>query len=147
MVRRRLQALPGRERARNILAGTSIETKKEYPALRAKAGKPRERIRPELSAVARRESADKTSRGPESYGTDPPVAVQLWVKASLKDPDSYQHERCGPVAPEGAYWTVKCSYRARNSFGGVVLEAQRFFIRGGDGPGGVGQVIRADSVL
>jgi hypothetical protein len=57
--------------------------------------------------------------------------VERALKSALKDPDSYQHmETVGPVA-DGAYWKVRTRYRAKNSFGGYVIETKTFFIQQG----------------
>ena len=55
--------------------------------------------------------------------------VERWLKAHLKDPDSYQSiEWSRVVARPGTPcpYTVRHKYRAKNSFGGYVIENKLF---------------------
>jgi hypothetical protein len=72
--------------------------------------------------------------------------VQLYVGKVAKDPDSVTINHCGPVAAQGAYWVVECTWRGKNSFGAVVPADQRFFIQAG-GAAGEGRVVRTESAL
>ena len=47
--------------------------------------------------------------------------LQSTIKNSLKDPDSYEHINTGYV-DKGDYLIVTTTYRAKNSFGGMVVE-------------------------
>lgn len=57
--------------------------------------------------------------------------VEKYLKAHLKDPDSYEGIRWGEVTrvdmPRWKYF-VWHEYRARNSFGGMVVEKKRFYL-------------------
>ncbi|MBX3217140.1 MAG: hypothetical protein KF850_34230 [Labilithrix sp.] len=70
-------------------------------------------------------------------------AVSEYLATTLKDPDSYVHEKCTPVRKDGALWVTECSYRAKNSFGGVVRTTRRFFLQKG-GYVDEGRVVRAE---
>lgn len=61
------------------------------------------------------------------------VAVQHYLKANLKDPNSLQYlgwtnPRVSKIDGE-PYWHVRVRYRAKNSFGGYVIESQDFYLR------------------
>lgn len=98
---------------------------KKVSSLRGKIAKGIERERQVYEAdVARR------GKLPEHSPWDGSIReVDRYLKSALKDPDSYEHERCGDIYGEGDFWTVECQYRARNSFGGFVRERKKFFIR------------------
>lgn len=51
------------------------------------------------------------------------------VKENLKDPKSYEHGSTG-VVEDGAFWKVQMSYRAKNSFGAMVLQNQTCWMQG-----------------
>jgi len=57
--------------------------------------------------------------------------VERYLKNNLKDPDSYQAIAWGPVVdgqtPKGRYH-VQHKYRAKNSFGGYVIEFHVFHL-------------------
>ena len=49
--------------------------------------------------------------------------VEHYLKKRLKDPDSFQAVEWGVVVPvPGGTYQVRCVYRAKNSFGGYVVE-------------------------
>lgn len=53
--------------------------------------------------------------------------VEEYLKANLKDPDSLEFIKwTGPVLMDDNVWTVLVRYRAKNSFGGYVIESQMF---------------------
>ena len=54
--------------------------------------------------------------------------VKTYLKENLKDPKSIEYIEWSKVFSEGKYYLVRCKYRAKNSFGGYVLENQIFFI-------------------
>jgi len=67
----------------------------------------------------------------------PPCPVERYLGANLKDPSSYQaiiiggDEACRIEQDDKARkFLVDCSYRARNSFGALVLHTQRFHVVG-----------------
>lgn len=55
--------------------------------------------------------------------------VERWLKKNLKDPGSFEAIEWSPVKkkPDGGY-VVRCKYRAKNSFGGYVIEEQIFML-------------------
>lgn len=52
-------------------------------------------------------------------------AVRYYLKKNLKDPESYQSIDWNTVQHEGKTY-VKHKYRAKNSFGGYVIEEKIF---------------------
>lgn len=53
--------------------------------------------------------------------------VEKFLKATLKDPDSLQVIEWSPVVERpGGGFSVRCKYRAKNSFGGYVVENRIF---------------------
>lgn len=54
--------------------------------------------------------------------------VERWLKNNLKDPDSFEAIAWGKVERTTNGYSVWCRYRAKNSFGGYVVEAQKFTI-------------------
>jgi hypothetical protein len=120
------------QKALDEFAGTSVEKSKEWTGLAAKLADQRKRIEPQLDrikekrqAAAAKEQAEAEARGPEPLqsGWDGEVtAVHNYLKEALKDPDSYQHDKCTKLRAEGAFWVVECSYRAKNSFGALTKD-------------------------
>lgn len=64
--------------------------------------------------------------------------VERWLKNNLKDPDSFQAIEWSPVTKTSNGFMVRCKYRAKNSFGGYVVEERVFSL---DGTGEVSKVI------
>jgi hypothetical protein len=61
--------------------------------------------------------------------TDPvPCAVELYLGPRLNDPASFQSDGCNVTAGEDA-WIADCRFRAKNRFGGMVLQRYKFWIR------------------
>lgn len=54
--------------------------------------------------------------------------VEEYLKQNLKDPDSYESIEWGNVTSNDQGYFVKHKYRAKNSFGGYVIETQVFQI-------------------
>jgi len=84
--------------------------------------------------------ADKliTEIGPKPENSAWDGAVEPVVKflvKNLKDPDSVKYESWSNVIladlDGGKCWAVRCTYRAKNSFGGYVLSNQLFYIMNG----------------
>jgi len=49
--------------------------------------------------------------------------VDTWIRSNLKDPDSLEYIDWSPVVKkEGGGYLVRVKYRAKNSFGGYVIE-------------------------
>lgn len=66
----------------------------------------------------------------------PPCPVEMYLARSLKDPSSYQGApyagtRACSVEESKDAWLVDCSFRAKNSFGALVVHTQRFHVMGG----------------
>lgn len=59
-------------------------------------------------------------------------AVERYLKRSLKDPDSFKAVEWSPVRKGCGNYTVGLSYRAKNGFGGYVVE-QAVFTLDADG--------------
>ncbi len=55
--------------------------------------------------------------------------VKQWLNDNLKDPDSFKPIEWSPVlkTPSGHY-TVRCKYRAKNSYGGYDIFNQLFYM-------------------
>ena len=59
--------------------------------------------------------------------------VEHHLKRNLNDPDSFEAIEWSEVIDNGDGFTVRCKYRAKNSFGGYVVEEQIFVMnRRGD---------------
>lgn len=58
--------------------------------------------------------------------------VERYLKDNLKDPDSLDVISWSNVLPDGDGFKVRCSYRAKNSFGGFVVE-EKIFLLNSDG--------------
>ena len=55
--------------------------------------------------------------------------VDDWLKNSVKDPDSLQYIEWSPVSQQAnGEFMVRVKYRAKNSFGGYVVENKLFFL-------------------
>lgn len=56
-------------------------------------------------------------------------AVMRWFQANLKDPESFKAIEWSPTKKvnDNSYF-VRCKYRAKNSFGGYVVENRVFFM-------------------
>lgn len=54
--------------------------------------------------------------------------VERYLKTVLKDPDSYDGIEWSKVMPSGPQFVVRHKYRARNSFGGMVIENRIFVL-------------------
>lgn len=52
--------------------------------------------------------------------------VEHYLKRNLKDPDSFDAIEWSPVIDNGNGYAVRCRYRAKNSFGGYVIEEKIF---------------------
>ncbi|ANQ83677.1 hypothetical protein dqs_0601 [Azoarcus olearius] len=52
--------------------------------------------------------------------------VESFMKHYLKDPKSFEAISWGPVVDMGSTYVVRLRYRARNSFGGYVIEDKTF---------------------
>ncbi|XXJ19983.1 hypothetical protein ACR42D_10640 [Desulfovibrio caledoniensis] len=57
--------------------------------------------------------------------------VERYLKSRLKDPGSLEWNGCTEVYTNNLGWLVGCQYRAKNSFGGYVIEQYWFTIKNG----------------
>lgn len=57
--------------------------------------------------------------------------VQNYLEGILHDPDSLELLPCGDPVETEIGWLVRCPYRAKNAFGGKVLEESLFLILNG----------------
>lgn len=106
----------------------------------------RERKKQEAAEQAATELAEL--RGPMPFVSEwdgSVLAVERYLKPMLKDPDSFEMANCTRPIVSGAYWVTSCAYRARNSFGALVLEGGVYYIQAG-GTGGMGVVVKAESL-
>lgn len=104
------------------------EVEAEFERLRAAGEKPA----PPPAAPARpapQVSADVVRSSPWDGSVH---QVERYLKQSLKDPKSYDGIEWSPVARAGDGYVVRHKYRARNSFGGYVVE-NKIFIMNRDG--------------
>lgn len=64
-----------------------------------------------------------------SYDGSYPV-VKFYLRQAMHDPSSLDINNCSSVYKiEDKGWAVKCSYRGKNAFGGIVLNSNWFIIR------------------
>jgi hypothetical protein len=141
--------------ARKALAefeGTSVQKSKAWAELDTQVAQTQKRIQPQLDRIERerdqaaaKDKLNDASRGPKPMGgsTATPIAVKMYLEEVAKDPDSLKMDRCTDFRADGPSWVVECRYRAKNSFGGMNVEAQRFFIQAG-GPADQGRVVRTE---
>ncbi len=59
------------------------------------------------------------------------IEVKLFLRENLNDPDSVQYLEWSPVFAYDEYWSVRCKYRAKNSFGALILAEKLFYIQNG----------------
>ena len=89
-----------------------------------------------------REKSDDSERGDGSVKNSPwngsVMQVKNYLKKTLKDPDSYESIEWGKVIDNNGTYEVKHTYRAKNSFGGYVVETCLFKL---DSHGNVIEVI------
>jgi hypothetical protein len=83
---------------------------------------------------ARRSAKSRSSQSSSTKVAKSPVDGSVWqvkryLKKNLKDPKSFDAIFWGQVASrsDGGY-QVRCKYRAKNSFGGYIIEDQVFFM-------------------
>jgi hypothetical protein len=85
-----------------------------------------EKIKNDAEAIKRRGSK------PINSGWDNSIPeVCTYLRENLKDPSSVEYTYWSEPLAEGEYWLVKCTYRAKNSFGGYMQRSQVFYIREG----------------
>ncbi len=65
--------------------------------------------------------------------------VKDWIKANTHDPSSVEYVSWSPVRPTNGGYTVSCTFRAKNAFGGKVTHRMVFIL---DMTGSVTQVFR-----
>ena len=109
---------PKRERDQKKLDAEEARKQKKIEA---------ERKEREAERQREKEIADIIGPKPENSSWDAAVApVVSWLKSNLKDPKSLEFIEWSPVTKinlDGEYyWAVRVKYRAKNSFGGYVVE-------------------------
>lgn len=115
----------------DAVKGTPAEASKDWTDLDARLTKQEAALQPHLDLL--RDEAKARGDKPQPSAWDGSYyPVDKYLKAHLKDPDSYDLQSCSdePRA-DGPYWQVRCTYRANNSFGAKVLESHVFFIQQG----------------
>lgn len=139
-----------------FLRGTSVENSKEWKSLYRKFKKEEKRLQPYLDWLEKKEKRkrelqkakeekrlalqramenkkreDSVQRGdkPLVHFWDGSVpVVERTLKQMLKDPDSYKHMATAEPYAYGPCWLVRTKYRAKNSFGGYVVEEKTFCV-------------------
>jgi len=144
----------------SAFAGTTVATSKAWLDLDQRLRAQQKLIEPEMQRIdAKKQAAEATAnaargavqaeadaRGPMPLDTGGGyLAVDFFMKERLKDPGSYEPSGCSPARAEGAFWVATCTYRAKNSFGALVLESGRFFMQKG-GFAGEGEVARMEAI-
>ena len=91
----------------------------------------RKRVREE--AAADQQACQEKFRGKPAVKNSPwdgsVWAVEEYMKGRvLKDPDSFKAVQWGPVVRGCGEYAVRLTYRARNSFGGYVVETRDFLL-------------------
>jgi len=81
-----------------------------------------------------RAAEEARARGEKPYQSEwdrsVPV-VELYLEDVLKDPDSFEAIEWSPMVEHGPFWAVRVKYRAKNSFGGYVVEERVALIQQG----------------
>jgi hypothetical protein len=72
-------------------------------------------------------SPDEKRLGKIPFGE---AVVSVYLKQSLNDPSSLKDLNCGRITAGSSAWEIDCKYRAKNSFGGYVVENRRFLLKG-----------------
>ena len=57
------------------------------------------------------------------------MAVTVYLKETMHDPDSYEHVATTEPAARGAAWVVQSSFRGKNMFGAKILTTKTFYIQ------------------
>jgi hypothetical protein len=117
------------------------------PLRKAKAAA-EERERKKQEAADQKAAALADNRGPMpqvSAWDGSVIAVERYLKPRLNDPDSLDMANCTMPVVDGAYWRTACAYRAKNAFGGLVLDGKVFYIQAG-GLAGEGQVVKVEDL-
>lgn len=57
------------------------------------------------------------------------VACEIYLNRVLNDPDSYELENFRILGQTKDAWACEITYRARNGFGGLVLENREFDVK------------------
>jgi len=57
-----------------------------------------------------------------------PYAAERYIKSIAKDPDSVEFDGCNKIRFSDDGWVTSCKVRAKNSFGGYVLNVYKFTI-------------------
>lgn len=78
---------------------------------------------PQANASRPTAHAPAVATGPTNSAWDGSVPeVRIWIKKNAKDPRSVEFIEWSPVVRDGQNFLVRVKYRAKNSFGGYVIE-------------------------
>ena len=99
-----------------------LEAQREQNRIRLKAKREKEKNRL-VAKFGRRPIV-----GPGFSGYTSPE-IEIYLRETAHDPDSIELDKCTDVKRTQHGWLVGCTYRGRNSFGGVVKKANWFTIR------------------
>lgn len=98
----------------------------------SKANSKESYIKGKIAAINKEQKRLAEIRGtkPENSAWDGSVrCVKDFLQENLKDPKSLEVIEWSPVVDFGNYWGVRCKYRAKNSFGGYVVEEKMYLIQ------------------
>lgn len=108
------------------------QSKRERDEDKAKFGVDRNAVPPPPPVVKRAPVKPSIGDKPKKSGWDGSYfEVQRYLETILHDPDSLELLPCGDPIETEIGWLVRCPYRARNAFGGKVLETSVFLILNG----------------
>ena len=85
-----------------------------------------EKYRMELAEQRARE--DSIANAERNVGNKCQVAVILYLKSSLNDPDSYEEVSWSKVDESDAGYSITHKFRAKNGFGGKILTQKTFYM-------------------
>lgn len=125
--------------ALSSVSKTNVTTTKEWIDLDSKTKAFRRKYQPQLAqveqaakafALQEADFAQERGKKPTNSAWDGSIAcVERYLKQVLNDPDSYEHVSTTVPSPSGPYWVVSSAYRAKNGFGGLILQRTTFKIQ------------------
>jgi hypothetical protein len=124
------------ERARLLGESAAAERKVHARAQQQQKQRDREAARSARDAAKAQQASQlrtlqATACGPEpqrSPWNEVYTAVESYLEEKANDPDSVDVSRCGQALLTDNCWVTRCTYRAKNAFGALVLEARDFNI-------------------
>ena len=75
------------------------------------------------------------------------LAAKHYLEDHLNDPDSFKAVGCTePTLTKSACWVTNCQFRAKNAFGGMIVQTMQFSIGARTSDSTSGTVLRATTV-